>query len=67
MLKLLSIPLVAVALVACTSTPAPRTMGNPAETKNSTDANRAGNPAAVSPGSGTSGSGAGGSSGSGTR
>jgi hypothetical protein len=63
--KLLAIPLVAFALAACSSTPSTSTMGssagNPAETKNSSDANKSSNPAAVSPGgaAGTGGPGAG--------
>lgn len=54
MTKLLAVAFMAVALTACTSTTRSPTAGNPAETKNSTDANKAGNPAAVSPGTGTS-------------
>lgn len=54
MTKLLAVAFMAVALTACTSTSRNQTMGNAAETKNSTDANKSGNPAAVSPGTGTS-------------
>ena len=69
MMKFLAIGLAAVALTACSSMNRPgATMGNAAETKNSTDANKANNPAAVSPGpSPSSGGGSGGASGSGTR
>lgn len=52
MTKLIALVLVAFGLAACSSTPG-RSMGNsganPAETKNSTDANKSNNPAAVSP------------------
>lgn len=67
MYKLFALTLVA-ALTACTSMPGSRgaSAGNPAETKNSTDANKSGNPAAVSPGSGGTGS-SGSGSGSGAR
>lgn len=66
MMKFLAIGLAAVALTACSSMNRPgATMGNAAETKNSTDANKANNPAAVSPG--PSGAGSSGASGSGTR
>jgi hypothetical protein len=71
MSKIFAITFIALALSACSSMNRPGTsMGNAAETKNSTDANRAGNPAAVSPsagtgagGSGMGGSGSGGSAG----
>ncbi|HEX7890209.1 MAG TPA: hypothetical protein VF522_12680 [Ramlibacter sp.] len=55
MTKLLAVTFVAIALTACSSmsrTP-PQSMGNTSETKNSTDANKANNPAAASPGAGT--------------
>jgi hypothetical protein len=72
--KLLAITLTAVALAACTSTTttSPSSMGNtsnPAETKNSTDANKVRNPAAVSPGgadAGAAGTGTGAGAGTGT-
>jgi hypothetical protein len=72
MSKIFAITFVALALSACSSMNRPGTsMGNAAETKNSTDANKAGNPAAVSPGTGTGtgtgGSGSGSGTGSGTR
>ncbi len=54
MTKLFAITFVAVALSACSSMSG-TSMGNtsnPAETKNSTDANKSNNPAAVSPGPG---------------
>ena len=66
MTKLIAIVAVAFGLAACSNMPS-RSMGNsanPAETKNSTDANKSGNPAAVSPGSGAAGASG---SGSGTR
>jgi hypothetical protein len=73
MIKLLAITLTAVSLAACGSMNRDSArMGNAAETKNSTDANKSANPAAVSPapaagtGSG-SGSGVGGSAAPGTR
>ena len=50
MTKLIAITLAAIALSACSSMPGTGTMGNTAETKNSTDANKSANPAAVSPG-----------------
>ncbi len=56
--KLLGILFIAVSLAACSSM-STSTMGNtsnPKETKNSTDTNKAGNPAAVSPGGGGGGS-----------
>lgn len=53
MTKLIALALVALSLAACSSTPG-RSMGNsganPAETRNSSDANKSNNPAAVSPG-----------------
>lgn len=62
MSKIFAITFVALALSACSSMNRPGTsMGNAAETKNSTDANKAGNPAAVSPGSGSGASGGAGS------
>ena len=61
MTKLLAIAFTVAALSACSSMNRPGTsMGNAAETKNSTDANKSGNASAVSPGGGAgSGSGAG--------
>jgi hypothetical protein len=53
MLKLLAAAYVALSLIACSSMSSTGTMGNRAETKNSTDANKSGNPAAVSPGTGS--------------
>lgn len=55
MFKLLAIAIASIALTACSSMPNPNAsrMGNAAETKNSTDANKSGNPAATSPGSGS--------------
>lgn len=68
MTKLIAITLAALALAACSNMAGTRTLGNtsanPAETRNSTDANKAANPAAVSPGSGAAGASG---SGSGTR
>lgn len=66
--KLFAITFVAIALSACSSMSNTRSMGstagNPAETQNSSDANRSRNPSSVSPGGGSpggsSGSGAGG-------
>ncbi|NML44790.1 hypothetical protein HHL11_13615 [Ramlibacter sp. G-1-2-2] len=62
MTKLLAIAFAAIALSACSNMYGNRAMGassgNMSETKNSTDANKSGNPAAVSPGGGT-GSGSG--------
>lgn len=52
MTKLIAIVAVAFGLAACSNMPS-RSMGNsgnPAETKNSSDANKSNNPAAVSPG-----------------
>jgi hypothetical protein len=72
--RLFALTLVTVALAACSSmrntppstTPA-ATSANPAETRNSSDANKSGNPAAVSPGTGA-GTGSGGpGAGAGTR
>ena len=60
MFKALAVSFFIVSLAACSSMSGRSTsMGNAAETKNSTDANKAANPAAVSPGTGT-GSGTGG-------
>jgi uncharacterized protein YcfL len=56
MTKLIAITLAAFALTACSSMSDSRMMGNTAETKNSTDANKSSNPAAVSPGGGAAGS-----------
>lgn len=53
MTKILALALFAASLAACSNMPGSRSTantGNPAETKNSTDANKSGNPAAVSPG-----------------
>lgn len=64
MTKFFAIALATLALTACDSMPWSRStanQGNPAETRNSTDANKSGNPAAVSPG------GTGASGGSGAR
>lgn len=62
MTKLLAITFAAIALTACANMYGNRstgaTSGAMGETKNSTDANKSGNPAAVSPGGGT-GSGSG--------
>ena len=59
MTKLLAVTLAAIALSACSSWNNDMSMGNRAETKNSTDANKSGNRAAASPGTGTgSGTGA---------
>lgn len=71
MIKVLAIAVAAISLAACgsmTSRDSAR-MGNAAETKNSTDANKSANPAATSPGMGTGGSasGIGGSAAPGTR
>lgn len=69
--QLFALTLVAVALAGCNSMMSSgrsANTGNPAETRNSTDANRSGNPAAVSPAGGAGSSGSSGSgSGSGTR
>ena len=51
MLKTIAVSFFVVALAACSSMSGRTTMGNTAETKNSTDANKSSNPAAVSPGS----------------
>jgi uncharacterized lipoprotein len=54
MFKLIAVSCFIASLAACSSMSgrsAP--MGNAAETKNSTDANKANNPAAVSPGTGS--------------
>jgi hypothetical protein len=53
MLKTIAVSFFVVALAACSSMSGRSTMGNAAETKNSTDANKSANPAAVSPGSST--------------
>ena len=60
--KLLAISFVAVALAACSNMTTNRmgSTSNPQETKNSTDANKSANPAAVSPAPGGSSSGGGG-------
>ena len=55
--KLPGLLLCAVALAACSNMSGTRSMGNTAETKNSTDANKSANPAAVSPGGSSSGTG----------
>lgn len=75
--KLLGVLFCAAALAACSNMSGTRSMGNSSpnagETKNSTDANKARNPAAVSPGGSSpgtgssSGTGAGAGTGSGTR
>jgi hypothetical protein len=56
MIKLIALTAVTLALAGCSSMG--MSTGNPAETKNSTDANKSGNKAAQSPGSGAAGSGA---------
>jgi hypothetical protein len=58
MIKLIAITIAIASLAACSSMNKPMA-GNPAETKNSTDANKSSNPAAVSPGGATGASGAG--------
>ena len=62
MTKLFAIAAIVAALTACSSMSGTNAMGNTApnsgETKNSTDANKSGNPAAVSPGPGSSSGGA---------
>jgi hypothetical protein len=59
MLKVIAVSFFVVALAACSSMSGRSTsMGNAAETKNSTDSNKAANPAAVSPGSSGSATGA---------
>lgn len=51
--KLLLVPLLVLTLSACSSmAPAEKIQPNSGATKNSTDANRSNNPAAVSPGPG---------------
>ena len=58
MIKLIAVTFVVASLAACSSMGyRSSSMGNAAETKNSTDANKAQNPAAVSPGSSGSPSG----------
>lgn len=60
--KLFALTLVTVALAGCNSMMSgSRTAntGNPTETRNSTDGNKSGNPAAVSPAGGTGGGAAG--------
>ncbi|MBC5785789.1 hypothetical protein H8N03_22810 [Ramlibacter sp. USB13] len=56
--KLFGIVFCAAALAACSNMSGTHSMGNSSanksETKNSTDANKSGNPAAVSPGGGAS-------------
>lgn len=52
MIKLFAIALTAAVLAACGSMTTQTSSGNPAETKNSSDANKSRNPAAVSPGGG---------------
>jgi hypothetical protein len=67
--KLFALTFIA-ALAACSSMSGDRgtSAGNPAETRNSTDANKSGNPAAVSPGTGSTGTGSSGTgSGAGMR
>jgi uncharacterized lipoprotein len=60
MTKLLAVAFAAIALSACSSWNQDNSMGNRAETRNSTDANKSGNRAAASPGTGsTSGTGTG--------
>jgi hypothetical protein len=67
MTKVFAITLVAFSLAACGSMGTSSTMGNRAETKNSTDANKSGNTSAASPGAGMGGStGAGSAAGTGT-
>ena len=58
MLKTIAVSFFVVALAACSSMSGRSTMGNTAETKNSTDANKSNNPAATSPGSSGSATGA---------
>ncbi|MCE3273146.1 MAG: hypothetical protein K0S57_3543 [Ramlibacter sp.] len=58
MIKLIAVSFVVASLAACSSMSPRSSMGNAAETKNSTDANKAQNPAAVSPGSSGSATGA---------
>jgi len=59
MTKLLAIAFAAIALSACSSWNHDTSMGNAAETKNSTDANKSGNRSAASPGTGAAGTGTG--------
>jgi hypothetical protein len=60
MIKMLAIAVAVTALTACSSMNRPGTsMGNAAETKNSTDANKSGNSSAVSPGGGAGAAGSG--------
>jgi uncharacterized lipoprotein len=59
MIKLLAITLTVASLAACSSMNRSTTAGNPAETKNSTDANKSGNRAAQSPAGATNGGSAG--------
>jgi hypothetical protein len=65
MIKLLAITLSVASLAACSNMNRQPTAGNPAETKNSTDANKSGNKAAQSPGGAPASSGATGASGAG--
>lgn len=66
MFKVIAVSIAIAALAGCSSYNRTSSMGNAAETKNSSDANKSQNPAAVSPGpAGTTGSGAGGGTGSG--
>lgn len=59
MIKLIAVTFVVASLAACSSMGyRSSSMGNAAETKNSSDANKSGNPAAVSPGSSGSATGA---------
>ena len=58
MFKVIAVSFFIASLAACSSMSGRTTMGNAAETKNSTDANKAQNPAAVSPGSSGSATGA---------
>jgi hypothetical protein len=60
MFKVIAVSFFIASLAACSSMSGRTTsMGNAAETKNSTDANKSQNPAAVSPGPSGSGSGSG--------
>jgi uncharacterized lipoprotein len=63
MFKVIAVSLAIAALAGCSSYNRTSSMGNAAETKNSTDANKSQNPAAVSPG--PAGAGTGGGSGGG--
>jgi hypothetical protein len=58
MFKVIAVSIFIAALAGCSSYGRTSSMGNAAETKNSTDANKAQNPAAVSPGSSGSSTGA---------